>query len=142
MLSLGDNTFKGHQNIFQDNTKDVIHRNLAMKNDYGKVWKTNLLEVLATLVEFTSMQVWDDAAEIGVTPPMLLWLMIWFMLLMGRIIWYLMKKFNSKGASGKDTAFMYVFQVMHMSDTSVRDTHPKLTGTFTLRAPWKYCGPA
>lgn len=36
MLSLSDNTFTGHQNVFQDNTKDVIHRNLAMKNVDGK----------------------------------------------------------------------------------------------------------
>lgn len=56
MLSLTDNTFKGHQNIFQDNSKEVTHRNLAMKNVDGKVWKTNLLEVLASLVGFTSMQ--------------------------------------------------------------------------------------
>lgn len=69
MLSLSDNTFTGHQNIFQDSTKDVIHRNLAMRNVDGKVWKTNLLEVLASLVGFTSMQVWDDDAEFGISPP-------------------------------------------------------------------------
>lgn len=45
-----------------------------MKNVEGKVWKTNLLEILAwlkVLVGFTNMKVWDDAAEFGVTPPML-----------------------------------------------------------------------
>lgn len=71
VLSLRDNTFTWHQTVFQDNTKDVIHRNLAMKSVDGKVWKTNLLEVLASLVGFTSMSAWEDAAEFGVTPPIL-----------------------------------------------------------------------
>lgn len=53
-----------------------------------------------------------------------------------------MKKFNCKGASGKDSAFMCVFQVVHVDDTIVWDRHPKFTRTFTLMALQKYCGPA